>query len=151
MAIKNYTTEVDVYKSLGEIQGALAGHGARQIVVEYDEAGQPIGIAFAIETPAGRRGFMLPANIDGVFTVFQRQSVKADRKQAARTGWRNVRDWVLAQVAIIEAGMVSMEEVFFPYLTDGRGNTVYGMYLSGQLALGPGAGAEKAPLTVHDI
>ena len=28
MAIKNYTTEVEVYKSLGEIQGALAGHGA---------------------------------------------------------------------------------------------------------------------------
>ena len=29
MAIKNYTTEVDAYQSLGEIQGALAKHGAR--------------------------------------------------------------------------------------------------------------------------
>ena len=27
MAIKNYTTEIDVYRSLGEIQGALAAHG----------------------------------------------------------------------------------------------------------------------------
>lgn len=34
MAIKNYTTSVDVYKSLGEIQGALASHGARQIMVK---------------------------------------------------------------------------------------------------------------------
>lgn len=141
MAIKNYTTTVGVYKSLGEIQGALAGHGARQIMVEYDGAGQPIGVTFAIDTPAGRRGFTLPANIDGVVAVFQRQKVKADREQAAKTGWRNIRDWVLAQMAIIEAGMVSMEEVFFPYLTDGKGNTLYGLYQSGQFALGTGEDA----------
>ena len=36
MAIKNYTTTVDVYKSLGEIQAALASHGARKIMVDYD-------------------------------------------------------------------------------------------------------------------
>ena len=34
--------------------------------------------------------------------------------------------------------MVSMEEVFLPYLTDGRGNTLYGLYQSGALALGDG-------------
>lgn len=28
MAIKNYTTKVDAYTSIGEIQGALARHGA---------------------------------------------------------------------------------------------------------------------------
>ena len=69
MAIKNYTTEVEVYKSLGEIQGALAGHGARKVMVDYTAAGQPTGIMFAIETPAGPRGFCLPANIDGVRTA----------------------------------------------------------------------------------
>lgn len=138
MAIKNYTTTVDVYQSLGEIQGALAGHGARQIMVEYDKDGKPEGITFAIETPVGRRGFALPANIEGVYAVFQKQKVKADREQAAKTGWRNIRDWVLAQMAIIEAGMVTMDGVFFPYLTDGKGNTVYRLYQSGQLALGAG-------------
>ena len=44
MAIKNYTTTIDVYKSLGEIQGALASHGARKIMVDYDAAGHPIGV-----------------------------------------------------------------------------------------------------------
>lgn len=138
MAIKNYTTEVDAYKSLGEIQGALAKHGARQIMVEYDDAGESSGVAFSVETQTGRRGFMLPANIDGVMAVLQRQKVKANRAQATRTGWRNIRDWVLAQMAIIEAGMVSMDEVFFPYLTDGHGNTIYGLYQTGRLALGSG-------------
>ena len=41
MAIKNYTTEVEVYKSLGEIQGALAGHGARKVMVDYNAAASP--------------------------------------------------------------------------------------------------------------
>ena len=140
MAIKNYTTTVDVYQSLGEIQGALAGHGARQIMIEYGNDGKPEGVTFAIDTPVGRRGFKLPANVDGVYAVFQKQKVKADREQAAKTGWRNIRDWVLAQMAIIEAGMVTMEEVFFPYLTDGKGNTLYGLYQSGHLPIGPGEG-----------
>lgn len=139
MAIKNYTTTIDVYKSLGEIQGALASHGARKIMVDYDEAGQPVGVAFGIETPVGPRGFLLPANVDGVRAVFSRQKIKAQEGQAERTAWRNVRDWIMAQMAIIEAGQVEMEEVFLPYLTDSRGRTLYQLYQGGQLALGEGS------------
>ena len=138
MAIKNYTTSVDVYKSLGEIQGALASHGARQIMVNYDGAGQPVGLLFGIETPDGPRGFCLPANVEGVRAVFDRQKGKAPPGQAERTAWRNVRDWVLAQMAIIEAGQVQLDEVFLPYLTDNRGQTLYQLYQGGQLALGSG-------------
>lgn len=106
MAIKNYTTTVEVHKSLGEIQGALAGHGARKIMVDYDGAGQPVGITFGIETPDGPRGFLLPANVAGVKAVFARQKVRAPEGQAERTAWRNVRDWIMAQMAIVEAGQV---------------------------------------------
>ena len=138
MAIKNYTTTIDVYKSLGEIQGALSSHGARKIMIDYDGSGQPIGITFGIETPSGPRGFLLPANVEGVKTVFSHQKIKAQKGQAERTAWRNVRDWIMAQMAIIEAGQVNMEEVFFPYLTDGKGRTVYQIYKSGQLAIEDG-------------
>ena len=142
MAIKNYTTTIDVYKSLGEIQGALASHGARKIMVDYDAAGQPVGVMFGIETPDGPRGFALPANVEGVRAVFARQKVKAQAGQAGRTAWRNVRDWIMAQMAIIEAGQVQMDEVFLPYLTDGRGRTLYQLYQGGQLALGSGEEAQ---------
>lgn len=140
MAIKNYTSEVSVYKSLAEIQAALAEHGARRIMTEYDDAGQPVGVTFAIETPAGPRAFCLPANVDGVRAVMIRQKVKDANGQAERTAWRNIRDWVLAQVAIIEAGMVQIEEVFLPYMTDGKGRTLYQLYQGGHLALGGGQG-----------
>ena len=138
MAIKNYTSSVDVYTSLGEIQGALASHGARKVMVDYDQKGRPVGLMFAIETPVGSCGFSLPVNVDGVRAVFAKQKIKETKGQAERTAWRNVRDWVMAQMAIIEAGQVQMEEVFFPYMTDGRGNTVYQLYQGGRLALGGG-------------
>ena len=141
MAIKNYTTEVDTYKCLGEIQSALASHGARKIMVEYDGGGQPVGIVFAVDIPGGQRGFALPANTDGVAAVFARQKIRAKPGQAQRTAWRNIRDWVLAQMAIIEAGQAQLQEVFFPYMTDGHGTTLYQLYQGGQLALGDGTAA----------
>ena len=138
MAIKNYTSGVDVYQSLGEIQGALASHGARKIMVDYDGQGQPDYVTFALQTPEGMRGFRLPANVDGVRAVFVRQKVKAADGQAERTAWRNLRDWVLAQMAIVDAGQVETEQVFLPYLTDRQGRTLYEAYRDGWLALGDG-------------
>ena len=136
MPIINYTTKVDVYQSLGDIQGALAKNGARKIMIDYDENGNPVGVTFGINTPQGSLGFLLPANIEGVLKVFAKQKIKTDREQAERTAWRNIRDWVLAQMAFVEAGNVEVDEVFLPYLTDGKGRTLYQVYQSGQLLLG---------------
>lgn len=137
MAIKNYTTKVDAYTSIGEIQGALARHGATKIMIDYDN-GNPQAIAFGIDTPAGPRGFRLPAAVDGTLRVFAAQKIKADREQAEMTAWRNVRDWVLAQMALIESCDVPMQQIFLPYMADDRGRTVYELYAAGQLALGAG-------------
>lgn len=137
MPIKNYTTKIDCYTSIGEIQAALAKHGARKIMIDYGESGEPNGIAFAIQQSNTCQMFILPANVDGVMAVFKKQKVKADREQAERTAWRNVRDWIMAQMAFIESGNVQMDEIFLPYLTDGK-KTLYEAYKSGQLLLGDG-------------
>ena len=130
MAIKNYTTKVDAYTSIGEIQGALARHGATKIMIDYDN-GKPQAIAFGID-------FRLPAAVDGTLRVFAAQKIKADREQAEMTAWRNVRDWVLAQMALIESCDVPMQQIFLPYMADDRGRTVYELYAAGQLAIGAG-------------
>lgn len=136
MAIKNYTSGVDVYTSLGEIQGALAKHGARQIIVSYDGAGRPQGVLFTLAGRDGLQGFSLPAPVEGTLRVFAKQKLKVDREQAERTAWRNIRDWVLAQLALVESCGVDVEEVFFPYLTDKHGETVYKIFTEGRLLLG---------------
>lgn len=139
MPIKNYTTRIDVYSSLGEIQGALAKNGARKLMIDYDGAGRPTGLMFAIDSPVnGMMLFNLPAQVDGVLAVFAKQKIKYDRAQAERTAWRNIRDWVLAQMAFIEAGNATLDEIFLPYLTNRQGETLYQMYANKQLLLDEG-------------
>lgn len=139
MAIKNYTTKVDVYTSLGEIQGVLARHGASKIMVDYNE-GKPVSLSFALPSLYGLQAYTPPAAVDGTLRVFQKQKVKADREQAEMTAWRNVRDWVLAQMALIESCDVPADQIFLPYMADKSGRTLYDAYASGQLMLGEGSG-----------
>lgn len=138
MAIKNYTTKIDVYTSLGEIQGALAKAGASKIMVDYINS-IPAAVTFAIDTAQGSRGFSLPAPVEGTVRVFQRQKIKADRQQAEKTAWRNVRDWVMAQMALIESCDTPIDEIFLPYMCDSKGNTLYEIYSEGRLFLPGGS------------
>ena len=135
MPLLNYTTKVDVYTTLGEIQRQLVKHGAKKILQDYDDDGHIIALAFAIDTPTGPRGVRLPANVNAVYEVLLRQKIKCDREQAERVAWRIVKDWVEAQMAILESEMVQIDEIFLPYMVNNSGQTVFEAYRSKQLAL----------------
>lgn len=135
MPLLNYTTKVDVYTTLGAIQGQLVKHGAKKIMQDYDDAGRIAALVFAIDTPTGMRGYRLPANVDAVHAVLAKQKVKCDREQAERVAWRIVKDWIEAQMAILESEMVQMEEIFLPYMVDGSGQTLFQAYRNNQLLL----------------
>ena len=135
MPLLNYTTKVDVYTTLGAIQGQLVKHGAKKIVQDYDADGHIIALSFMIGTPLGPRGVRLPANVDAVHKVLARQKVKCDRDQAERVAWRIVKDWVEAQMAILESEMVQMDEIFLPYMLNSAGQTVYQAYSGNPLML----------------
>jgi hypothetical protein len=44
--------------------------------------------------------------------------------QARRVAWRIVLHWLDAQLAMIQAGLVSLEQVFLPYGQDQNGVTL---------------------------
>jgi hypothetical protein len=46
-------------------------------------------------------------------------------EQVYRVAWRNILDWVLAQMALMEIGMAKIEEVFLPYMQDREGMTLF--------------------------
>ena len=132
MPILNYSTSIAALKTAGEVQAKLAKHGASSVSTVYVE-GQPVGIAFTIETQYGPRDFQLPANAAGVEASLKRQRV--DRRfqgaeQAQRVAWRILKDWVEAQLAIIEAGMVTIDEVMLPYMITSNGLTLTQAYRS---------------------
>jgi hypothetical protein len=149
MAILNYTTQISVDKTLGEIQSMLARAGAHSIKTDY-EAGNPVKIAFLLKTAYGVQAFALPANIDAVYKVMERQNAAGkmrasfvNREQAARVGWRIIKDWLEAQLAIIETDMVTLDQVMFPYLLDSNERPLYELYVERQLALPSGEGKGK--------
>lgn len=51
MPLLNYTTKVDIYTTLGQIQGQLVKHGAKKILQDYDDGGRITSISFMIDTP----------------------------------------------------------------------------------------------------
>ena len=64
--------------------------------------------------------------------------MKCDENQAERIAWRNIKDWVAAQVALVETEQATMDELFLPMMTDNSKQTLYGAFISGQLRLGDG-------------
>lgn len=134
MALLNYTTSIAVDKTLSEIQNRLAKARAQALLTEYDGAGNPVALSFRIMTEFGQMAFKLPADPQPVAAILNQQ-VKAgliprrfqnDVPQARRIAWRIVKDWVEAQLAIVETGMVTITQVFLPYAQNPQtGETVY--------------------------
>ncbi len=125
MPLKNYRTRVSADRSITEIQTALRRLKMRSSYVEWGEDGQPSGLAFDVETHWGRRSYRLPANIAGVRKVLQKQGVGIGAEKAADVAWRSIKDWVEAQVALLEAGAADFEQVMLPYMQSEEGKTMY--------------------------
>lgn len=125
MPIKNYTTRISAGQTIQEIQKNLVKHGARAIMIEYDK-GDPSGLSFLVPTKHGDVPFRLPTNTLSVQKVLEEQRVKSDKKMASNVAWRIMKDWIEAQMAIIEAELVTLEQVFLPYMQmPGENQTLY--------------------------
>lgn len=145
MAIKNYTTDVPVNKTVSEIHLMLADHGAKRILFDYGADSKVTAISFTIETPTGEQAVRLPANVERVREVMRQQKnnprnrnrsqIDDSQDQAERVAWRIVKDWLAAQLAILETEMVDVQQVFLPYFLNRQGQTLYEVYSSGALML----------------
>lgn len=129
MPILNYTTSINPEKTVAEIQMKLAKAGAQAVLCEYDEDGIMKAISFRINTSTGFLSFRLPSNIEGIYKKLLDNSRVPTRlkthEQATRVAWRILKDWVEAQLAIIEAEMADIKEVFLPYVQNPDGKTLY--------------------------
>ncbi len=124
--IKNFSTIINPEKTIAEIEKMLAVYGATKIIKQYNDEGNPILLAFMIQTSRGEMPIKLPINIEGVQSAFKKQvsekklpkSYWDNKEQATRTGWRIIKDWLDAQLTLINLEMVKIEEIFLPYIYD---------------------------------
>lgn len=129
MALLNYTTKIDADRTAQEISKELSSHGAKAVMTEYDgESGILSSISFKIRVGERDMGFRLPCDWRPVLKILENDSKvprsHKDKFQAIRTSWRIVKDWVEAQMALVETKMVTTEQVFMPYIVTKDGRTL---------------------------
>ena len=129
MALLKYTTQIDVEKTIGEIQKLLSSHGANAILTEYGKDSDIVALSFKINVNGNDIGFKLPSDWHPVLQILENDKKVPvrlkNRVQAVRVAWRIILAWVEAQMAIIDTKMVSIDEVFLPYAMTPSGKTLY--------------------------
>lgn len=135
MGILNYSTKIDPHITAGELSGKLAVLGANQVSIEYDERRLPAGISFVVMISGSHIMFKLPCKWQGVLSAMRKdRSISKSyqtEEQARRVAWRIVKDWVEAQMAIIQAESADLAEVFLPYaINPGTVETLYQSFTS---------------------
>lgn len=124
MNLKNYTSEVPAVTSMGKIETALVEAGATDISKKY-ENGVCVAVRFRMIINNMPMFFELPARVENCYRVLyaevkrpQADTKDRVRKQAERTAWKIVCDWVLIQLSMIMLEQAEPMQVFLPFVWD---------------------------------
>lgn len=136
--IKNYTSKDPVNRVTAKIQEILIKAGAKKIMLDYDAVGNINSITFGLQIEGkGFVPFILPVSVEKLAVVMYDQRFNSlsqkDKDQAMRTAWKNVHDWIDAQMALVETEMVKAEQIFLPYMQTGLNETLFDRFESGNL------------------
>lgn len=131
MNLKNYTSDVPAYTSMGLIERSLVEAGATDISKRY-ENNVCVGMKFRMLVNNTPMFFELPAKVEKCFEVMYREvkRPRADtkqrvRKQAEKTAWKIMHDWVAVQLSMIMLEQAEAIEVFLPYVYDPATNQTF--------------------------
>ncbi len=148
-------TQVATEKTCGEMEEMLRKAGVSQVGKAYSEQ-RIVALHFQMDTPTGKLPFKMPVNVDAVYNLMwnKRQGnsrtygyTQADKQrvydQAERTAWRIIHTWLKGQLALIKTEMVTVTEVFLPYMLVSENETFYQRLQAGDFkALMPGVEVE---------
>lgn len=122
MKLRNYTSSVDVQRSISSIEMLLVQAGATHMAKFYDDEKKIAGFLFQIPVNGIPMSFKLPCEPHAVKRIFEAE-VKRPRRgtmnrvweQAERTAWALLRDWVHVQLSMIQMQQAEAMQIFLPY------------------------------------
>lgn len=123
--IMNYTTKVSVEQTINDLQKILAKAKANAILTEYGPDSLPSVLSFRVDINGKGIHFRLPVDVAGVTNALKKDRKYRDDAHARRVAWRIVKDWCDAQMALIQAQMAELAQVFLPYVHMPSGETFY--------------------------
>lgn len=125
MNLKNYTSLVPAETSISHIEQYLIEAGASDISKKYDENRTCKNITFRIMVNQLPTFFQIGVNTDACFKIISRNRVRknsstedTDRKQAERTAWKIVSDWVEIQIAMVMMKQMDLIQAFLSQVYD---------------------------------
>lgn len=132
MPLLNYTTKIPYEKTMAQVEALLRMHGASGIYEKVDDQGYVSALAFTLRSPNGDLPIRLPVGVNATYKVLEKQYANreierrfASRDHARRVAWRIIKDWLEAQVWLVEAEMARMEEILLPYMMVDEERTLY--------------------------
>ncbi len=131
--IKNYTSQVPAQKSINHIEDHLVEHGARKILKIYSDDRIVVGICFELPYNGQEIQYKLEAKIEACEIILKRELGPRTRpetrkkipKQAERTAWKILSDWVEVQMARVELGQIEITEAYLPNLYDAKNDQTF--------------------------
>ena len=145
-SLKNYSTKISANKTIVEIEEILLQHGATDLWKTYGDKKDILSLTFAVPTEHGKIPFKLMINIEAVRQTIREQHHKGnargisnataqDMEHARNVGWRILKDWVDAQMALVEVKMRKLEQVFLADIWDSHtGKTFFDVLVEKKFA-----------------
>lgn len=128
MPIKNYAATKGAAYYIGKTQESLINHGAIGISMQFDGIGRVDALMFTLPGKEGNRfNFQLPCNWRNFQKVLKDQDVRRsdEEEYCYKVAWANIMDWVEAQMALYETEMVTLPQIFLPFVTSPNGRTLF--------------------------
>lgn len=131
MNIKNYTSSVPASTSIGHIKRLLIDFDAHDINEKYQDK-KLKSISFMITENGNTIPFKLPARVEAVEKIMKKgisrplaTTFERIEKQAQRTAWKNVHEWLQIQLTMVMMGQVELIEVLLPHIYDFKNDKSY--------------------------
>lgn len=122
------TTGIEVIKTCSEIEAFLLKRGVTEVWKKFN-SGEVESVEFVMPIDGNELCFRLPFKWEAIQEMASKGKTRyrktAEEPQARKVAARLVLRWVQAQFALIDTGMLEMQEVFMPYFTSGDGTTFY--------------------------
>lgn len=122
--LPKYRVRVGYQQTINEIQTRLIKAGAKKIVFDY-EGELPISITFSYPFKGELIFFSLPIRFNGIIKLMKIQKIAGDDEHAINMGWRIMKDWIVAQLALVDSEVAELPEVFLPYAITNNGDNLY--------------------------
>jgi len=130
------TTKKTPEETLSDIQKLLKQLNVTNILINYSN-GEISGVSFILITKNNVSiPYKLPIRHDKLWKMSKEGKLRyiKDEQQARKVAWRQTYKWLESQLSLILIEMVSVEEVFLPYMLITDTETVYDKFINGGFA-----------------